>query len=285
MSRLRYVQLPKARLINGLNYTTCFQQTARSCSPIHSRWLQSSSSQRRTGEWTQDELNQLRALLAKGKTTLDAATALKRSRYAVQQVVRFDTRKKGWWTPERPEDVFKFRQNKETQITEPGKFDVDEERAHAAGQRWTESEYLKALEMRESGMSMQKIADTLGRPVWGVRHQFQRRKRDASFAAEPWTSAEDEQILALREDGHSVREIHQAMPHRTLNSVGRRVGELRSERVTRSSLLLWEDGDLALLRDLRSKGLAWKAVSARLPGRSPVACRVKHAKLKVASEV
>ncbi|KAF2211041.1 hypothetical protein CERZMDRAFT_98777 [Cercospora zeae-maydis SCOH1-5] len=286
MSRLHYLQLPTARLINGLTYTSCFKPTARSCSPVHSRWLQSSSGQRRNGEWTQDELNQLRALLAEGKRTCHAASALKRSRYAILQVAKFDAQKKGWWTPERPEDVFKFRQNNDIRRLESGEFDVEDKRTHLSRNRWTEAEYLRALEMRESGMSLQETADALGRPFQGVRNQFQRRNsnQDIPFAADLWTSAEDEQILALRKDGHSPYKIHEAMPHRTLSSIRRRLDELRSDCVTRSRPKRWEEEELALLCDLRSKWLGWKEISAQMPGRSPMACRVRYSHLKLACE-
>ncbi|WPA98812.1 uncharacterized protein RHO25_003425 [Cercospora beticola] len=240
-----------------------------------------SSGQRQNGDWTQDELNQLRALLADGKRLCDAAAVLKRSRYAVLQVSKFDARKNGWWTPERPDDVGKFRQNKDVRRLESGEFEVEEKPESVPRQRWTEAEYLKALEMRESGMSLREIANRLHRSLEGVRNQFQRRRsnQDIPFAVGPWTPVEDEQLRTLRKDGHSFQEIQKAIPHRTSTSIKRRISELRTHINKRSTPGRWGEEEIALLRQLRSKGLEWKDVSAQLPGRSATACRTLYRKV------
>lgn len=160
--------------------------------------------------WTQEELDKLRSLLGEGRTYRQVAQAMGRTTYHLAQVCRYDAAQSGYYTPERPEDVQKFRTHLKSEIeSEPP---PSSKKAPSKTQTWTQEEYDYLNELRASGCSLQEISKKLGRSVSGVRSYMLRtgirlpgdRLQERVLL---WTQADTDRLRELQASGLTFEEI------------------------------------------------------------------------------
>ncbi|KAI5361045.1 Putative SANT/Myb domain, Homeobox-like domain superfamily protein [Septoria linicola] len=215
----------------------------------------------------------MRSLFGDGRRLADVAAALNRSKYAIQQVARWDPIKKGWWTPERPMDIAKFRKGESPQHSTADELDLATGPHVSHRKAWDKAEDERAHELLKSGMSTRKIAAELGRSVDSVRSRVFKRKEESS-EVRPFSSEEDERIRALSSKRCSAEELQEFMPHRSLDAIKARARDLGVAKYLKAKP--WTDEEVLKLCRLRAKSLSFREIALQLPGRTGSACKFKH---------
>lgn len=157
--------------------------------------------------WSQEELDKLRSLLGQGKTYRQVADAMGRTTYHVARVCRYDAAKSGYYTPERPQDIPKFRDHLESEIESesPGS-----KRPPSHSHSWTQEEYDHLYELKASGCSLQEMAKKFGRSTTGVRSYMLRTGillPGETLQEMLWSQADYDRLRELQESGLTFSEI------------------------------------------------------------------------------
>ena len=277
------------------------------CSPICLTGLR-----RLERTWSQEELDKLRSLLAQGINRTDIAKALDRSTYELKDIYRYNAQDQGYYTPERPSDVHRFRRHVRPQNAgEQKKF------------MWTEVEVDRVRELRISGLSYSRIAREINRPANSVARIVDRYKMDGDkqprLRSREWTPDDDHQLVALRASGLSVEDIAKQLNRSTANvarrlrsssksfsaAVDRLIGTALKEGKTRAQIKAilpdresttvkqrvaklcrgdglaggWPDLEVEVLLKMRAENCTWDVIAATLR-RTKGSCQWKWAQVR-----
>ena len=151
------------------------------------------------------------------------------------------------------------------------------------GQRWTEEDKARLIELREEGKSWKELMGFFPDRSWkALRSRYYLLTEDPSAPPKAkrkdWSPVEDKTLLRLFNDGLSWQQIAESLPGRTAEAAYGRYRRLSNDESQPPEIFQkqYSAEDDELILDLIKKGTPWAEITERFEGRNERSLKIRY---------